>query len=166
MQQKQYQIQPTKIFSSLATLTCKAFMCWNRQRANSRSEEALFFSFALLNLILHRLQVPAPWGDIPMPSKSYFAGFSAPSDSAKWKLAQLQASRGEQILLSKVSIVSAIVIACAWCFASIILSMSNENHLIVWYVQDLPFKFSPFGQIVGDGYYTISIWLVRYRLTI
>lgn len=46
--------------------------------------------------------VPPPWGDIPMPTKSYFAGFNPPSDELKWKTAQLQASRGEQILLSKV----------------------------------------------------------------
>ena len=42
------------------------------------------------------------WSSIPMPSMSYFAGFSAPMDQAKWKVAQLQASNGEPILLKKI----------------------------------------------------------------
>lgn len=40
--------------------------------------------------------------DIPMPSKSYFAGFDAPDDALKWNQAQLKASRGEQTLLAEV----------------------------------------------------------------
>ena len=46
--------------------------------------------------------IPAPWTDIPMPKKSYFAGFSPPTDELKWNQASLQASRGEQVLLSKI----------------------------------------------------------------
>ena len=42
-----------------------------------------------------------PWSDIKMPSKSFFSGFNPPNDTAKWKIALLQASRGEQILLGK-----------------------------------------------------------------
>ena len=40
--------------------------------------------------------------DIPMPAKSYFAGFDAPYDALKWNQAQLKASRGEQTLLAAV----------------------------------------------------------------
>lgn len=45
--------------------------------------------------------VPDPW-NIPMPKKSYFAGFSAPTDKQKWINSLMQASNGEQVLLSKV----------------------------------------------------------------
>lgn len=48
------------------------------------------------------MEIPPPWSDIPMPKKSYYAGFSPPNDPIRWKLAQVQASRGEQVLLSKV----------------------------------------------------------------
>lgn len=36
-----------------------------------------------------------------MPITSYFAGFSPPSDAAKWNHAQWQASTGEQVLLAQ-----------------------------------------------------------------
>lgn len=45
--------------------------------------------------------IDAAWADIEMPTKSYFSGFQPPNDINKWKIAQLQASRGEQILLEK-----------------------------------------------------------------
>jgi len=58
---------------------------------------------------IHVLPIPSDisadidpsWGIVEIPSKSYFAGFSPPNDTVKWKIAQLQASRGEQILLEK-----------------------------------------------------------------
>lgn len=50
----------------------------------------------------HIHEVPLPWGDIPMPSKSYFAGFDPPNDPLKWNQALLQAARGEQVLLQRV----------------------------------------------------------------
>lgn len=37
-----------------------------------------------------------------MPAKSYFAGFDPPTDPLRWNQALVQASRGEQVLLSKV----------------------------------------------------------------
>lgn len=46
-------------------------------------------------------KISAEWADISMPTKSYFLGFSPPNNQKKWKIAQLQASRGEQILLAK-----------------------------------------------------------------
>lgn len=46
--------------------------------------------------------VPEPWGSVQMPKKSYYSGFEAPNDAKNWKIAQLRASRGEQVLLSKV----------------------------------------------------------------
>jgi hypothetical protein len=45
--------------------------------------------------------VPAPWGNIPMPSKSLYAGFSAPDDTVRWNEAARRASTGEQVLLKK-----------------------------------------------------------------
>jgi len=42
------------------------------------------------------------WKGIPMPKKSYFAGFNAPDDQNKWNHARLQAARGEHILLRQV----------------------------------------------------------------
>jgi hypothetical protein len=47
-------------------------------------------------------QITGPWSDILMPNKSYFAGFKPPTDLLLWNQAVLQASRGEQVLLSKV----------------------------------------------------------------
>lgn len=47
-------------------------------------------------------EVPAPWSDIHMPARSFFAGFDAPSDPLRWNQALMQASRGEQVLLSRV----------------------------------------------------------------
>ena len=48
------------------------------------------------------LEVPPPWGGLEMPKKSYFGGFEAPADALRWNQALMQASRGEQLLLSKV----------------------------------------------------------------
>jgi len=42
------------------------------------------------------------WNNIPMPSKSYFAGFSEPTNTSKWEIAKVQASKGDQILLRKI----------------------------------------------------------------
>lgn len=42
------------------------------------------------------------WKNIEMPLNSYFAGFEPPKDMEKWKIALVQASRGEQILMQKV----------------------------------------------------------------
>ena len=39
---------------------------------------------------------------LEMPKKSYFAGFKPPNDAKRWKIACLQAQRGEQILLQQV----------------------------------------------------------------
>ena len=36
-----------------------------------------------------------------MPEKSHFAGFSPPSNLSRWRIAQLQASHGEQVLLER-----------------------------------------------------------------
>jgi hypothetical protein len=47
-------------------------------------------------------EITPPWNDIPMPKKSYYAGFDAPNDPERWKRALFQASRGEQVLLKKV----------------------------------------------------------------
>jgi hypothetical protein len=41
------------------------------------------------------------WCNIEMPLKSHFK-FDPPTDINKWKVAQLQASRGEQVILSRV----------------------------------------------------------------
>jgi hypothetical protein len=41
------------------------------------------------------------WCNVPMPSKSYYK-FAPPADPIKWKIAQMQAANGEQILLQKV----------------------------------------------------------------
>jgi len=42
------------------------------------------------------------WEDVPMPMKSYFAGFEAPDDEVKWRKAVLQAQSGKQVLLEAV----------------------------------------------------------------
>jgi hypothetical protein len=44
----------------------------------------------------------ASWTSIPMPKKSYYAGFDPPNNLTRWQIALDQASRGEQVLLSKV----------------------------------------------------------------
>lgn len=42
------------------------------------------------------------WKGIPMPKKSYFSGFAAPTDQNRWNHARIQAARGEHVLLRKV----------------------------------------------------------------
>jgi hypothetical protein len=46
------------------------------------------------------VHVPDPWKTIAMPKRSYFGGFPAPSDPLKWNQAQLQASRGNELMKS------------------------------------------------------------------
>jgi len=46
--------------------------------------------------------IEAPWDTVLMPNKSYFIGLDAPMDAQRWRIAQIQAGRGEQILLSHV----------------------------------------------------------------
>lgn len=41
------------------------------------------------------------WCNIPMPTKSYYK-FDPPTDASRWKKAQIQASKGEQVLLKEV----------------------------------------------------------------
>jgi hypothetical protein len=42
------------------------------------------------------------WCDVNMPSVSYYQ-FDPPTDKLKWRLAQIQAANGEQVLLSRIS---------------------------------------------------------------
>lgn len=56
----------------------------------------------LLPIPTGKFEIPEPWANISMPTVSYFAGFSPPRDPRRWRIAQMQASRGEQVLLSKV----------------------------------------------------------------
>jgi hypothetical protein len=44
------------------------------------------------------VEIPDPWRNITMPKKSYFGGYSAPTNALKWNQAQLQASRGNEFL--------------------------------------------------------------------
>lgn len=41
------------------------------------------------------------WCNIPMPTKSYYK-FEPPTDTIRWKKAQMQASKGEQVLLKEI----------------------------------------------------------------
>ena len=42
------------------------------------------------------------WMEVPMPEKSYFAGFQPPDNALKWRKAQLDAMSGRNILLDEV----------------------------------------------------------------
>jgi hypothetical protein len=44
------------------------------------------------------------WLKTPMPTKSLFVDFSAPTDAARWATAAKRAARGNQVLLQKASI--------------------------------------------------------------
>lgn len=41
------------------------------------------------------------WCQVPIPTKSHY-NFDTPIDAARWRIAQMQASRGEQVLLDRV----------------------------------------------------------------
>eukprot|EP00607_Mallomonas_marina_P007416 CAMPEP_0182416270 /NCGR_PEP_ID=MMETSP1167-20130531/528_1 /TAXON_ID=2988 /ORGANISM="Mallomonas Sp, Strain CCMP3275" /LENGTH=518 /DNA_ID=CAMNT_0024588887 /DNA_START=129 /DNA_END=1685 /DNA_ORIENTATION=- len=57
---------------------------------------------------IHILPIPKdftvepPWSDVKIPKTSFFLGLEPPTNSTKWEIAKLQASRGEQILLQRV----------------------------------------------------------------
>ena len=51
---------------------------------------------------IRSVDFPMTWGSINPPLQSYFPGFGPPTDARRWSEALTQASRGEQILLSKV----------------------------------------------------------------
>ena len=92
-----------RILISTDTITSKSGPSSTRKRYKVKD------NYPLSNTNIHLLPVsssfsdiPFPWKDIPSPIKSYFAGFDPPSDKLKWNQALLQASRGEQVLLSRV----------------------------------------------------------------
>jgi hypothetical protein len=39
--------------------------------------------------------VPAPWGTVPMPTVSHFAGMDVPTDPIRWAEAQRRANDGK-----------------------------------------------------------------------
>jgi hypothetical protein len=58
----------------------------------------------MIQIVLLLLLLVVVLGDewsIPMPSKSCFQGFDAPSSQEKWSRAQQEARQGSQILLRK-----------------------------------------------------------------
>ena len=60
------------------------------------------FLLILQILVLGRLSASTdPWSKVEMPQKSYFMGFDAPRDQARWKTAILKAITGEQVLLER-----------------------------------------------------------------
>jgi hypothetical protein len=44
----------------------------------------------------------AKWCDVPAPSKSHFGFSDAPNDPKRWRIAQILASKGEQVLLQRI----------------------------------------------------------------
>lgn len=74
----------------------------NRRRGRIKDLYPLKNTIYVLPLSPKIENVSSPWSDIKMPTQSYFASFEPPSDPLRWNQALLQASRGEQILLSRV----------------------------------------------------------------